>query len=95
VARVRAGARPGQLASYLDELGGVADPEALYLLEGGGNDLSAAMWGFVGAGDWAGAEAFVEDAAQGMVGSLQMLADARGIIDQPRGRRCPGGRSRR
>jgi outer membrane lipase/esterase len=67
---------PSVRSQVLGYLGGGADPGALYILEGGGNDLSAAMWDFVGEGDWEGAVAFVEEAAQGMVGSLQMLADA-------------------
>jgi outer membrane lipase/esterase len=61
-----------QVLGYLGALGGVADPEALYLLEGGGNDLSYALDN-LGPED---AEMFVEEAARGMAGSLQMLADA-------------------
>jgi phospholipase/lecithinase/hemolysin len=64
-----------QVEGYLAAVG-EADSEALYVLEGGGNDLSYALWTLVAAGDWEGAEAFLEQAAQGMVGSLQMLADA-------------------
>jgi len=65
-----------QVEGYLYGVGGVADPEALYVLEGGGNDLSYALWEFAYAGDWQGALAFVEQAALGMVGSLEMLASA-------------------
>jgi outer membrane lipase/esterase len=65
-----------QVLGYLGTVGGDADPEALYVLEGGGNDVSQALWNLAGVGDWDGAQAFVEEAALGMVGSLQMLADA-------------------
>jgi outer membrane lipase/esterase len=64
-----------QVEGYLAAFG-EADSEALYVLQGGGNDLTYALWNFVGAGDWEGAEEFLEQAAQGMVGSLERLAEA-------------------
>lgn len=63
-----------QVLGYLGAVQGAADSGALYLLEGGGNDVSHALWNFAAVGDWEGAEDFVEAAALGMVGSLQMLA---------------------
>lgn len=65
-----------QIESYLADVGGVADPEALYILHDGGNDTAFAVEVFFGTGDWDAAEAIMEESALGMIESAQMLADA-------------------
>ncbi len=64
-----------QVEAYLAEVGGVADPDALYLLHDGGNDTAFAVGAFFEEG-WEAAAAIMEESAQGMIGSVQMLADA-------------------
>jgi phospholipase/lecithinase/hemolysin len=57
------------------DVGNVADPDALYILHDGGNDTAAAVGEFFQAG-WEPAAAIMEESAQGMIESVQMLADA-------------------
>jgi outer membrane lipase/esterase len=64
-----------QIESYLEDVGGVADPEALYLLHDGGNDTMLATYVFLEAG-WEPAAGIMQESALGMIESVQMLADA-------------------
>jgi phospholipase/lecithinase/hemolysin len=65
-----------QVESYLVDVGGTADPEALYILQDGGNDSAFAVEVFFGTGDWDAAAAVIEESALGMANSVRMLADA-------------------
>jgi phospholipase/lecithinase/hemolysin len=64
-----------QVEAFLADVGGVADPDALYILHDGGNDTFFAVAVFLEAG-WEPAAAIMEESALGMVESVQMLADA-------------------
>jgi phospholipase/lecithinase/hemolysin len=65
-----------QIEEYLTDVGGVADPDALYILQDGGNDTGFAFGVFAATDDWDAAAAVMEESALGMIESLQMLADA-------------------
>ena len=64
-----------QVETYLADVGGFADPDALYILHDGGNDTFFAVAAFFEAG-WGPAASIMEESALGMIGSVQMLADA-------------------
>lgn len=64
-----------QVETYLADVGGEADPNALYILHDGGNDTAFAVVAFFETG-WDAAAAVMEESALGMIESVQMLADA-------------------
>ena len=67
-----------QIENYLADVGGEADPDALYILHDGGNDTMLAAGVFFEAG-WDPATEIMQESALGMIESVQMLADAGAI----------------
>ena len=62
-----------QVTSYLNSVGGVADPNALYVVWGGGNDLEQAIRG---TSDPNQRTAIIQSAAQAIADQVQRLIDA-------------------
>ncbi len=63
-----------QVMNYLADAGGAADPGALYILHDGGNDSLLAS-SLAKAGQWDAAVALLRQSAQGIVGSVTLLAE--------------------
>jgi phospholipase/lecithinase/hemolysin len=63
-----------QVMNYLADAGDVADPGALYILHDGGNDSFFAS-SMAKAGQWDAAVALLKQSAQGIVGSVALLAE--------------------